>query len=446
MVSLASLSKMRSSKSVNVPSHWSFQETSSSNPVDMNRVAAIILGGGKGERLFPLTQSRCKPAICFGGRYRLIDIPISNSVNSGCHKIFIITQFLSSSLHQHIFNTYRHDIFSSGFLELLPAEQKPSKHGWFQGTADAVRQNIDYFIETPVDYILILSGDQLYNMNFQKMVSFAKKTDADLVIATTRVSQHDACRMGIFQVDSEQNITNFHEKPNTPEVLANLRVMDDPLAYLGSMGIYLFKRTALLQLLQDDSREDFGKHLIPTKVAEGGVKAYFHDGYWEDIGTIASFYGANMALTKQIPEFNSYNESSPILCNRSCLPGPKILSAQINHSILSEGCIIDAKEISHSILGPRTVIKKGCIIHDSYLMGNEFYTPPIKTNRLPDHLYIDENCVIRKAILDKHVHLGRGVKLLNINNLDYFDGDRVFIRDGVIVVPRGTSLPDNFTI
>lgn len=416
-------------------------------PIDMSRVAALILGGGRGTRLHPLTQSRCKPAICFGGRYRLIDVPISNSINSGCHKIFVITQFLSSSLHQHIFQTYRYDLFSSGFLELLPAEEKPGQKEWFLGTADAIRQNVEYFIETPVEYFLILSGDQLYNLDFRLMMAFAHKTEADLVIATLPIIPSDAKRMGVMKVDNRNFITHFHEKPQLDEDLAKMESYPGTeKPFLGSMGIYLFKREVLLKLLAKDPREDFGKHLIPTIVSQGNVAAFIHNNYWEDIGTIESFYQANMALTQAEPPFDCYNEKWPIYSFRNHLPGPKVFKSTIKNSIINEGCLIESSEITHTILGPRTVIKKGCQIQDSYVMGHKFYNPPIKTGMCPETLIIDENCVIRKAILDTQVHLGKGVQLINKNNLRDYNGDDIYIRDGIIVVPKGVSLPDGFVL
>jgi glucose-1-phosphate adenylyltransferase len=419
-------------------------------PVDMNRVAVLILGGGQGTRLFPLTVTRCKPAICFGGIYRLIDIPISNAINCRCNKLFIITQFLSSSLHQHIFQTYRYDIFSSGFIELLPAEEKPSRKEWFQGTADAVRQNIEYFIETPVDYFLILSGDQLYNMNFQSMVRMAQKTQADLIVATLPVNKSDAKRMGLLKVSSDHSITDFCEKPQEDEVLKQYESATgntkEEKPYLGSMGIYLFKREALLNILKNDKRDDFGKHLIPAMVQQGKTKAYIYDGYWEDIGTIESFYNANMALTRQKPLFDCYDEQRPIFSHRTNLPGPKIFDTQVKNSIICQGAVVEADEITHSILGPRTVVKKGTIIRDSYIMGSEFYKPPIQTDRLPKEIGIGENCLIKKCIIDKHVSIGNNVQLVNKQNRTTYDGDNVFIRDGIIVVPRGTTIPDGFVL
>lgn len=426
--------------------------------VDVNRVACVILSGGQGTRLFPLTETRCKPAISFGGRYRLIDVPISSSINSSCRKIFIVTQFLSSSLHRHILQTYHLDTFSHGFIDILTAEQKPTTKGWFQGTADAVRQNLEYFRDTPVDYFLILSGDQLYNINFQKIFEFARQTDADLVITSLPIDEKNAKRMGILQIDAEQRIVNFVEKPQEKSVLDTLKTAPATLekiglepnshkSYLASMGIYLFKREALFKLLQEDPREDFGKHLIPTKVQQGNVFAYVYDGYWEDIGTIESFYQANMDLTLQNPPFDCYNESNPIYTITSNLPGPKISQGQINNSIICEGSIVDAEEITHSILGPRTVAKKGSIIKDSYVMGNDFYMPPIRNaESSSDKLYIDENCIIRNAIIDKNVYIGKGVQLVNKNKLSHYDGDHIFIRDGITIVMRGASIPDGFIL
>lgn len=423
---------------------------------DMSRVASIILGGGKGTRLFPLTLSRCKPAISFGGNYRLIDVPISNSINSGCHKIFIITQFLSSSLHQHIFRNYRHDFFSSGFIELLPAEEKYSTKGWFEGTADAVRQNIEYFIEIAADYILILSGDQLYSMNYQDMVRVAKQTNADLVVAALPINEEDSKRMGILKIDEHQMITDFIEKPQDQKTLAEFEIPGNmkkkilksktSCKHLGSMGIYLFKREALLRLLKEDPREDFGKHLLPTMIAKGQSAVYLFNDYWEDIGTISSFYNANIALTAGSPPFNCYDETKPIFMMRSNLPGPKILNTAIHQSIICDGCIVEASEISGSILGPRTIINKDTVIRNSYIMGSDYYTPPIQTDRLPEDLFVGKNCFIEKTIIDKNACIGNNVKLINKENLENYDSPNIYIRDGIIVIPRGATIPDDFIL
>jgi glucose-1-phosphate adenylyltransferase len=427
-------------------------------PVDMDKVCCLILGGGQGTRLFPLTLARCKPAISFGGRYRLIDVPISNSINSNIQKIFVITQFLASSLHKHIFGTYRQSTFSLGFLEVLAAEQKPEKTNWYQGTADAVRQNIDYLTETPADYFLILSGDQLYHMQFQNMVRAAIEKDVDVLVATLPVDEKDAERMGIMKINEDQHIVDFYEKPKDKAILERLKTSPAILEkmglegstkrqYLASMGIYLFRRDALFDLLKVDPREDFGKYLIPSKVKMGSIAAFPHDGYWEDIGTVESFHKANIALTLKEPPFNCYDELCPIYSHRQHLPGPKIYSSSISNSIICEGSVVEADAITNSLLGQRSVIQKGTMIRDSYVMGNDFYEAPIRNmQHLPEELHIGENCIIQSAIIDKNVHIGKGVQLCNKANLANYDSKNVFIRDGIIVVPRGATLPDGFVL
>lgn len=438
--------------------HFPPQETTpkTNTPIDMKRVAVIILGGGQGTRLFPLTATCCKPAACVGGRYRLIDIPISNALNSGCSRLFIITQFLSTSLHRHIFRTYQLGPFAPGSIELLPAEQRPSQQSWFQGTADAVRQNIEYFIHTPAEYFLILSGDQLYKMNFQHMVHFARETDADLTVAALPVADTDATRMGILKVNEDRLITEFYEKPQDPAILEHMRLPDFTLRqmgegfdperkYLGSMGIYLFKRQALLDLLQQDSREDFGKHLIPTQVKQGKTAAYLFDGYWEDIGTIGAFFKANMALTSPRPPLNCYDENYPIFSQLSHLPAPKIMNTRVKDSIICEGSIVEADIVQNSILGPRTIVKEGTVIRNSYLIGNEFYAPPISSDK-SDQFRIGAHCLIDHAIIDKNAHLGDGVQLVNRRKLTHYNSENVYIRDGIIVVAAGARLPDGYVL
>lgn len=431
------------------------------SPVEMNRVAAIILGGGEGKRLSPLTITRCKPAMCFGGKYLLIDIPISNAINSGCRNIFILTQFLSTYLHQHIFRTYRPGTFPSGCVELLSAEQGPINRTWFQGTADAVRQNASYFLDVPADYFLILSGDQLYNINFQDMVRFAKETDADLVVAALPVNESDARRMGVLKLNEDRFITEFCEKPQDEAQLDHMRLQEftmrlieneknDNRQHLGSMGIYLFKRKALFDLLKQDPREDFGKHLIPTKVSQGNVAAYLYNGYWEDIGTIDSFFNANIALTYPKPNFNCYDERNPIFSQQYHLPPPKISDTRLKNAIICEGSIVDADEITNSILGLRSVIKQGTNIRNSYIIGNDFYTHPhpdnSDSNGCSSALEIGENCVINRAIIDKNVCIGNAVHLTNKNQISHYNSDHVYIRDGIIIVTRGANLPNGFSI
>lgn len=424
--------------------------------ITMKNTATVILGGGQGSRLFPLTLSRCKPALCYGGRYRLIDIPLSNAIHSGSQKIFVITQFLSSSLHKHILSTYQFGN-SSPSIELLSTEEKPENKSWFQGTADAVRQNLHYIEETHADYFLILSGDQLYHMDFNHFLECAVETDADMVISCLPINAHDASRMGIMQVDHNHFITGFKEKPKLANDLKDFSLSVDQkqhfeidcasdLDYLGSMGIYLFKRQTLIDLLSEDPREDFGKHLIPTLVEKGNVAAYVYQGYWEDIGTIESFYAANMALTLQSPPFNCYNESWPIFAKPTALPGAKIFGADIQHSLLCDGITIEDAKISHSIIGPRTSIKNGTTINQTYIMGNDFFKTRHSNVRIPEHLQIGKNTTISKAIIDRHVHIGNNVQLINKDKLSHYDGQNIYIRDGIIIVPHGVSIPDNFIL
>jgi glucose-1-phosphate adenylyltransferase len=421
--------------------------TTSTTPVDMSRVASIILGGGQGTRLFPLTHTRCKPAMPFGGRYRLIDVPISCSINSDIEKIFVVTQFLSTSLHRHVLGTYRFDRFSSAFVELLTAEQRPESAMWFKGTADAIRQNLPNFTEVPADYFLILSGDQIYNIDFQDMMQTALATDAPLLVATLPVDSSDAKRMGIMQTDAQGKITHFVEKPKEDEALVPLRQPGPKEQYLASMGIYLFKREALFELLKEDLRDDFGKHLIPTMVESQKASAYRYDGYWEDIGTVKSFHEANLALTDENPAFHWYDESKAIYSQGENLPGPKLGNTSVNHAIISQGCRIKADEITRSVLGTRTVIGTGTIVRNSYLMGNDFYHPPTReNNKLPAELTIGENCLITNAIVDRNVHIGNNVQLINKENLTHYNSDQIYIRDGIIVVVRGADIPDHFVL
>jgi len=404
-----------------------------------------------------LTHTRCKPAISFGGRYRLIDVPISNAVNSGCYKISIVTQFLSSSIHRHIFQAYHMDQFSSGFIDLLAAEQKPSEETWFQGTADAVRQHYHSLVDIAADYFLILSGDQLYNMNFRKMVAYARSTKADLLVAALPIDRQQAKRMGVLKVKDNHEIVDFHEKPEEDNILDDFQLLPDFLehegfdahgerTHLGSMGIYLFKRDVLFDLLDKQRGDDFGKHLIPHKVSLGNSYAFIFDGYWEDIGTIGSFYEANIALTKPFPKFNCYDEVNPIYTAAHQLPAPKIFDTKIIHSIICEGSIIEAKEIENSILGFRSIVRKGSVIRDSYIMGNDDYRPPVGDSpHYPEKVEIGEDCLIEKAIVDKNVCLGKGVRLINERGLQHYDGDHLYVRDGIIVVTRGACFPDGFT-
>lgn len=431
---------------------------SEANPVvarsSLSSVVAVILGGGQGTRLFPLTHAHCKPAILFGGRYRLIDIPISNALHAGITQIFVLTQFLARSLHTHIFHTYRHDFFSPGFVEILSPEQRPNRSDWYKGTADAVRQNIQYLKETPCEYFLILSGDQLYRMNYRKIIEWANESGSDVVVATLPVNEQDAKRMGIMKVNEDRQIVDFVEKPSSSSDLE--RMKSSSLAvkslgcdvakgkhYLGSMGIYLFRRKALLDLLENDSREDFGKHLIPHQVQKGNVTACIHDGYWEDIGTIESFFKANMSLNQMPPPFELDDADAPFFSTRCYLPGAKISGCQVTNSTICEGSVVLGDEIVSSILGQRTLVGKRTVIHDSYIMGKEVPYGGLHMNTFENHS-IGEDCYIQKAIVDKNVTIGNRVRLVNTKKLKEFDSPNVYVRDGIIVVPKGVVIPDDF--
>ena len=404
-----------------------------------NKVVAIVLAGGQGTRLFPLTESRCKPAVSFGGRYRLIDIPISNALNSNINRIFVIAQYYASGLHQHICNTYRTDRLVEGGIEVLSPEEKPQGKVWFKGTADAVRQNMEHILKAPADYFLILSGDQLYNMDFHAMLDFAIKSDADLTIATLPVKQAEAKRMGLLKIDKASKIVDFYEKPQDPKILSEYLWNEESSEYLGSMGIYIFKKSALLNLLKEEG-EDFGHHLIPLHVKKGKAYSYVYKGYWEDIGTIASYYEANLALMSKKDHLNIYDENNPIYTCPYNLPSPHIKKTRIQESLISQGSIIEAEEITESIIGIRGHIKKGTIIRNSLILGNHTVYPS------PIHFSIGENCIIQKAIVDEETFIGNNVQLINKDNLKTYDGNGIYIREGIIIVTTGTHIPDNFVL
>ncbi len=429
------------------------------NRVSLDRVAVIILGGGEGTRLKPLTLTRCKPAISFGGRYTLIDVPISQSLTIGLSKIFVIGQYLVHSLQKHLLSA-----FSQNRIQLLIPEARGGKQVWYKGTADAIRQNLHYFNEVAADYFLILSGDQLYNINFQKLMNFGVSVDAGLVIAGQPVTKKDAQRMGLLKVEQGgSRIYDFYEKPQEEAILERFFLDDSTLKglgydghegknYLGSMGIYFFKRKVLFDLLQSDVRDDFGKHLVQTQMQKGDVHAFMYDGYWEDIGTIESYYNANLALTgMKTPGkagFQWYDETDPIITRDYNLPGAKIGNCKLDHSIICEGSVIGAQEITHSIIGVRSIIDEKTIIRDSILLGNEFYErPPLSYDDAPYRPRIGKNCFIEKAIIDDNVTLGDNVTLSNRHGYINYDSEDglVTVRDGIIVIPRGTIIPNNYT-
>lgn len=423
----------------------------------MGKVASIILAGGQGTRLHPLTLTRCKPSVCFGGRYRLIDIPISNSLNAHIHRIFVISQYFASSLQQHILETYQLDYFRQCKIQMLCPEETPNRKVWFKGTADAVRQNLEHLQATNAEYFLILSGDQLYNIDFTEMLRFAQKEDADLVIASLPVEEAEAKRMGLLKIDKSSRVLEFHEKPSDPEILKKFTLQKeflnghaiihpDATHYLASMGIYIFKRKALFDLMQEKG-DDFGKDLIPIQFKKGKTAAYVYKGYWEDIGTISSYYQANLALTTRKHCLNTYNEQNPIFTHPHNLPSPLINGSVVNQSIISQGAVIQANEISNSIIGVRIKINKGCVVRNSIILGSLFnhVEDDHPSLSLPEYS-VGENCLLEKTILDEHSSVGNNVQLVNKKNLKTYDSDGIFIRDGVIIVTTGTKVPDGFVL
>lgn len=421
----------------------------------LKKVATIILAGGQGTRLYPLTSTRCKPAVSFGGRYRLIDVPLSNSLNSNINQIFVVSQYFASELHQHILTTYQLDMFRTGGLELLTPQETSKGKAWFKGTADAIRQSLDYILRSSAEWFLILSGDQLYNMDLLKMLNFASNKDADLVIASLPVLEPEAKRMGLLKINTLSTITEFYEKPQDPKILkeyelspAFLKENGKPsgqIHYLASMGIYIFKRQALVEILEQGG-DDFGRDLIPKFIRRAKCCAYMHHGYWEDIGTVASYYQANLLLTEG-KGLNTYIDENRIYSAPQHVPNAMINGTLIKGSLIGQGAIIEAEEIVHSVIGVRALIKKGTIIRDSVIAGNRTYHPFLNQVMPADQYYsIGENCLITKTIIDEECRIGNNVQLINKDNLDKYDGDGIFIRDGIIIVTSGTEVPDNFVL
>lgn len=424
---------------------------------NMKEVATIILAGGEGKRLQPLTLNRSKPALPFGGSFFLVDIPISHSLAAGCTKTFVITQFFSSSINRHIEQTYNHHLkHTEEGIEILSAEMRPSRQSWFQGTADAVRQNLEYILRSDANFFLILAGDQLYNFDFKPMLQLAKEKEADLVIAALPVDAMAASQLGILKVDDDSNIIDFFEKPGEKALLQKLKTAAQLFSkaglsregnknYLGSMGIYLFKRSALIQLLKEDLREDFGKHLIPTQIVKGKTFAFLYDGYWEDIGTIEAFYKANMSLTEHEPAYDLYCHSNALFKSTHKLPSSKICKTLVEQSIICDGCLIEAAAISHSIIGQRSIIGCGTEIKNSYLMGNDYYETRIKDlKQHPEKPSIGKNCLIEKAIIDRNVCIGDNVQLVNKKGLKEFQDGYIHVKEGIIIVPEGTTIPNKY--
>lgn len=425
----------------------------------MDRVVTIILAGGQGSRLFPLTKLRSKPAVPIAGRFRLIDFPISNCIHSGLRKIFILTQFSSESLHRHIFLTYRFDNFSKDFVTILSAQQTMDNRDWYQGTADAVRQNLK-FLRKEGELVLILSGDHLYRMDYEKFIRFHQEKNADISISVYPVKAHEASQFGVMKVDGSGRILEFCEKPKDPARLEEMAVSPQTFhdfgiqaegrSHLASMGIYLFKWNILKELLQNTNHEDFGREVIPQALDKYNVFGYFFDGYWEDIGTIRSFFNAHMELTQPFPRFNFYEEVKPIYSHPRFLPGSKILDANLCCTTVCEGSVINKSQISHSIIGIRSRIGENARLDKTIVMGADSFESmaEMEENRqrgIPN-MGVGRDCQIRNAIIDKDVRIGDNVKLLNERGLENHTEENYSVVDGIIVVPKHSIIPSGTEI
>ncbi len=402
--------------------------------------------------MYPLTQWRSKPAVPLAGKYRLVDVPISNCINSGLRHIFVLSQFQSASLNRHVARTYRFDPFTPGFVEILAAEQTESSMDWYQGTADAVRKQLHRFLRHGVEHILILSGDQLYVMDFAQVLKQHTETGADITIAVTPVSERDASEFGILQVDRAARIVDFVEKPRDAEVLRRLALGEDELRrrslaldrrYLASMGIYVFKPRVLVECLEDQRRVDFGKEVIPFAIQNYFVRAFFFPGYWEDIGTIRTFYAANLELAGENPPINLFDEERPIYTRPRFLPGSRVSACEVRNSILCEGSQLEAAVVDECVIGIRSIVRRGAKLRRVVMMGADYYEDG-SAGQIP--LGVGENCVIENAIIDKNARIGPGVRIVNEGQIKNADGANFFIRDGIVIVPKNAVVPPGTVI
>ena len=431
-----------------MPSHTGRQS------INTSTVLSIIMGGGQGTRLFPLTKERAKPAVPLAGKYRLVDIPISNCINSGLRRIYVLTQFNSASLHRHISQSYKFDHFSGGFVEILAAEQTLADASWYQGTADAVRKNLIHILNHDFDHLLILSGDQLYRMDFRNVIQQHAESNADLTVATIPVSRQEAKACGIMHIDSDRRITRFVEKPKEEPLLDTLRldkasygkleIQDDRELFLASMGIYAFKRQVLVNML-NNSLTDFGKHIIPNAMKTHRVFSYVYQGYWEDIGTIRSFFEANLDVTSELPRFNFFDMSAPVFSRPRFLPGSKVNGALIDHAVISDGCIINQSRIFNSIVGVRSIVGAGSELKRVLGLGCDYYESAgsIEENIRLDRprIGIGQNTRIENTIIDKNARIGDNVVISPAGKPDHVDHPNYFIRDGIVVIPKNGVIP-----
>lgn len=414
------------------------------------KVISIVLGGGRGSRLYPLTDKRSKPAVPIAGKYRLVDIPISNCVNSGFNQIMVLTQFNSASLNQHIKNTYNFDVFSRGFVDIIAAEQSVDNDKWFQGTADAVRQSMPHLRKYDYDYLLILSGDQLYQMDFREMLKFHIENKGDITIATIPVNQKDATGFGILKSDDNNNITAFIEKPGK-DILPDWKSDVDEVSeaqgknYLASMGIYIFTKSILTKIFDENKGDDFGKEVIPAAIGNYSTLSYQYNGYWTDIGTIDSFFEANMDLTQDLPQFNMFS-SSPIFTRSRMLPPTKINGSYMEKVVVGDGAIIMADRLEKCVIGNRARIGKGSVIKNTYMMGADFYQSENYVEGFVPLFGVGENCYIENTIIDKNCMIGNSVRIIGGKHMPDGDYDAYSVRDGIVVIKKEAIIPDGTII
>jgi len=413
---------------------------------------AIVMGGGAGTRLFPLTQNRAKPAVPLAGKYRIVDIPISNCLNSGLRQVYVLTQYNSASLNRHLSRTYQFDEFSRGFIEVLAAQQTPEGERWYQGTADAVRQNLRCFLESDYEYFLILSGDQLYRMDFRDLLRQHLEKGADITLATLPVNAKDATSFGIMHSDESGRIYEFVEKPKDPAVLEQFRMPEETLKKMGlptdeprfeaSMGIYLFSRQVLIDCL-NNTHNDFGKHIIPESIKSHKVYSYNFQGYWEDIGTIRSFFQANIDLCKLVPQFDFFDSTTPIFTHSLFLPATKINGAHIREALIADGGILTDAHIETAVIGVRAHIEGGTTIRECIIMGSDYYAGAVGTDPNRPAPGIGRNCRIERAIIDKNVHIGDNVVITPEGKPENMDGENFYVRDGIVCIPKDAVIPAN---
>lgn len=418
-----------------------------------DKVLSIILGGGQGSRLYPLTEHRSKPAVPIAGKYRLVDIPISNCINSDIKRMYVLTQYNSASLNRHIKDTYHFSFFSSAFVDVLAAEQTRSNANWFQGTADAVRQCMPYFLSQEFEYALILSGDQLYQMDFNDLINKHAESGVDITVATLPVNAKDGTSFGILKTDDNSMISSFIEKPNSDlikgwESEVSPEMKSEGREYLASMGIYVFNRKLLIDLMNDESTVDFGKEILPQSIGKHKVLSYQYEGYWTDIGNIDSFFEANIGLTDDIPKFNLYDTERRIYTRARMLPTSKVSGTDLIKAVIGEGCIIHASKIEQSVIGIRSRIGKDSVIKKTYIMGSDFYETleEIENNNIEILVGVGERCHIENAIIDKDCRIGDDVTIKGGLHLEDTDNEKYSVKDGIVVIKKGATIPSGFVL